>query len=214
MHRRHDHAHTHNLRVILWNRREYRGSTPYSDTELLELAAGKQSPLDKHAMELAWFFEHLIDVENIPQLSVDRKHGGIILVGWSFGVATVLTLLAAQEVLPKHSQLYAKIEQYFKGVVLYGGYINTHPAALGLPVPDDFYDPLSDPDCPTTEGKFENFKFWVSSYGKHPDLASRTRAGISCRVKRTERCTVESWTEEETLRYVEKAAAARSEFAW
>ncbi|KAJ7058720.1 hypothetical protein C8F01DRAFT_990008 [Mycena amicta] len=210
MNRLHDHAHTHNLRIILWNRRDYRGSTPYTDIELEDLRTGNKLHFDKQALQIASFFEHLIDVERIPMLSADRKRGGIILGGWSMGVATGLALLAAQDVLPKNSDLYAKIEPYFKGIVLY----DPPSLAFGVTVPDEFYKPFSDPDLTTLGQIFDNFKLWVSSYSKHPDLATGTAAGISYSEKRTERCTVESWSEEEKERFFEENAAARSELPW
>jgi hypothetical protein len=40
--RLHEHAHNNKLRVIIWNRRDYRGSTKYTDAELDDLKAGRK----------------------------------------------------------------------------------------------------------------------------------------------------------------------------
>nr|GAT48478.1 predicted protein [Mycena chlorophos] len=178
----HAFADKHNLRIILWNRRDYRGSTPYSAAELEELRTGKQSHWDAHAESLVHFFEYLIDTEKIPSPGpgADRGAGGIILSGWSFGAATALSVLAAPSAVPLDSELYKKVEPHFKSLVLY----DPSPLALGTP---------------------------VSSYYTHPNIASEDVSGISGKAKRAEQCTVESWTAEQRETWIEGDAAGRCE---
>lgn len=104
--------------MIIWNRRDYRGSTKYTDAELEDLAAGRKVFQDRLAMQLAWFLEHFVKHENTPKVSLDRKSGGFILMGWSFGNATTLSLLADPAVLP--TELYERIEPYLRSLILYG----------------------------------------------------------------------------------------------
>nr|GAT48477.1 predicted protein [Mycena chlorophos] len=205
----HRFAHKHNLRVILWNRRDYRGSTPYSDAELEELRTGKQSHWHAHALSLALFFQYLIDVEKIPRpSSADRSAmGGIILSGWSFGGATALSILASPSAVPVDSELYKKVEPYFKSFVLY----DTPSWALGTPISPEFYDPFTDPDLPTPEEKYANFPLWVSSYWPHPNIAAEDVSGIMGDAKRAEKCTVESWTAQEREEWIDGVAAGRCE---
>ncbi|KAJ6611318.1 Alpha/Beta hydrolase protein [Mycena sp. CBHHK59/15] len=204
--RLHEHAHKHNLRVILWNRRDYRGSTKYTDEELEDLKAGRKIYQDRLAIQTAWFFEHFIKHENTPELSADRKTGGFILMGWSFGNATTLALFSDPAVIPK--ALYDTIEPYIMSLVIY----DPPYTALGYPLPgqENFYDPWTDPDYPTPEQLYDNFQHWVSSYYTHPDIASGKPSGMSFE-KRTEKRTVSSWTEEQKERYFDKVAAVRTE---
>ncbi|KAJ7156538.1 Alpha/Beta hydrolase protein [Mycena crocata] len=202
----HEHAHKNNLRVILWNRRDYRGSTKYTDDELDDLKAGRKIYQDRLALQTAWFFHHFIQHENIPKLSVDRKAGGFILMGWSFGNATTLALLSDPAVIDK--PLYDSIEPYIMSLVLY----DPPYTALGYTIPNReiFYDPWKDSDYPTPELVYANFQDWVSSYFKHPDLASGKPSGMSF-AKRAEKRTVDKWTKEQKEHYFDTKAAVRTE---
>ncbi|KAJ7605125.1 Alpha/Beta hydrolase protein [Mycena polygramma] len=203
----HEYASQKNLRVIALNRRDYRGSTKYTDAELEDLAAGRKVFQDRLALQLAWFLKYFIDHEGIPTVSREAKSGGFILMGWSFGTATLLSLFSDPTVIPK--ALYETIERYLLSIILY----DPPNSALGYPQPPDehFYNPFTDPDYRTGEEIYENFEHWVSSYFTHPDIASGKASGISY-AKRTEKRTINNWTEEEKEKYVDKLAAARSEF--
>ncbi|KAJ7671855.1 hypothetical protein B0H17DRAFT_948063 [Mycena rosella] len=107
-----------NLRIILWNRRGYRGSTKYSDEELADLKAGRKVFQDRLAIQTAWFLEHFIKNESSPKVTADRSAGGFILMGWSFGNATTLALFADPAVIPK--PLYETVEPHLRSLVLYG----------------------------------------------------------------------------------------------
>ncbi|KAJ7431521.1 Alpha/Beta hydrolase protein [Mycena galericulata] len=202
----HEHAHANNFRIVIWNRRDYRGSTKYTDEELEDLKAGRKIFQDRLMLQIASFFEHLIKHENTPKLSHDRKAGGFILMGWSFGNATTLALLSDPAVIP--ASLYDIIEPYLMSVVLY----DPPYTALGytLPGQETVYNPWTDPDYPTPEQVYDNFQHWVSSYYTHPDIASGKLSGMSFE-KRTAKRTVNSWTEDEKERYFDKVAAARSD---
>ncbi|KAJ6530686.1 Alpha/Beta hydrolase protein [Mycena capillaripes] len=202
----HEFAHQKDLRVILWNRRDYRGSTKYTAEELEDLAAGRKVFQDRLAIQLAWFLEHFIKHENTPKVSLDRRSGGFIVMGWSFGNATTLSLLADPAVLP--TALYETIEPYLRSLVLY----DPPHLALGYEVPgqESVYNPFADPDCPTPVATYDNFKHWVSSYYTHPDIASGKPSGMSF-AKRTEKRTYMAWSEEQRERYVDNEAAVRSE---
>ncbi|KAJ7635145.1 Alpha/Beta hydrolase protein [Roridomyces roridus] len=202
----HAHAHKNNLRLIIWNRRDYRGSTKYTDAELEDLKAGRKVFQDRLAMQMAWFLEHFIRNENTPKLSEDRKTGGFILAGWSFGNATLLSLFSDPGVLPK--ELYEIIEPYVMSFVLY----DPPYTALGYTAEwqPEVYDPWTDPDYPTPAGLYDNFQHWVSSYYKHPDVASGKPSGMSFE-KRTERRTYTSWSNEQKASYFDTTAAVRCE---
>ncbi|KAF7351525.1 Aminodeoxychorismate synthase [Mycena sanguinolenta] len=192
----HRFAHQNDLRVILLNRRDYPGSTKYTDAELEDLKAGRRIFQDRLAIQLAWFLEHFIDHENTPKLSADRN----------FGNATALSLFSNPDAIPK--PLYQTIEPYLMSLVLY----DPPHIALGyvLPGQDSVYDPWTDPDYPTPEAVYDNFKHWVSSYYKHPDIASGKPSGMSFE-KRTERRTYTTWNDEQRAKYFNTTAAVRTE---
>jgi pimeloyl-ACP methyl ester carboxylesterase len=107
--------------VIAWNRRDYHGSTKYTDDELAELATGRQVFQERLAFQLASFLENFIKTKDTPKLSSDRKTGGFIIMGWSFGNATTLSLLSNPSAVPK--PLYEFIEPYVMSIVIYGLFI-------------------------------------------------------------------------------------------
>jgi hypothetical protein len=83
--------------------------------------------------------------------------------------------------------------------------------ALGLPGSETFYQPMADPDYSALEEKYVNFQHWVTSYYKHPDIASGKPSGLSS-AKRTDKRTINSWSEEEKEKCFDVVAAARSDF--
>ncbi|KAJ7139183.1 Alpha/Beta hydrolase protein [Mycena epipterygia] len=201
----HAYAHKYNLRIILWNRRDYHGSTKYSDAELADLWAGRKSFQDRLAIHTAWFLEHFVGHENTPKVTADRKAGGFILVGWSGGNCTTLALFADPTAIPK--PLYEHIEPHLRSLVLYD------PAciSLGYPPPptEGIYDPFTDPEATTSDKLFDIFQPWVSSYFTHPDIASGDPAGLS-REKLSDKQTTSQWTEEQMAKCYDKQAAIRS----
>ncbi|KAJ6509122.1 Alpha/Beta hydrolase protein [Mycena vulgaris] len=200
--RLHEYAQKYNLRIVLWNRRGYRGSTKYSDEELADMRAGRKIFQDRLALQTAWFLEHFIKHENTPAVTADRTAGGFVLAGWSSGVPVVLALFADPDVIPK--PLYEVVEPRLRSLVLY----DPPFTALAYPTPpvEGVYSPFRDPECTTPAQVYEKFKQWASSYYNHPDLASGSPSGLSfanCSEKRT----ISGWTEEEKETYCDGLAA-------
>ena len=82
---------------------------------------------------------------------------------------------------------------------------------FGYDKPPEGYNPFADPDLPTPQAAFENFKYWVSEYYDHPDLASRSINGLNFD-KHGSRPSVENMTPEETAVNFDPVAALRTEF--
>ncbi|KAJ7129097.1 hypothetical protein C8R46DRAFT_925683 [Mycena filopes] len=202
----HEYASRYNLRIIICNRRDYHGSTKYDDQELVELAAGSKTFQDKLGLQMAWFLEHFIKHEATPKVSPDRRTGGFLLVGWSFGNAATLALLADPSVIPP--PVYQIVEPYLRSLVLYD------PPSLALGYPSsgiqEKYDVLADPDCTTPDQFFKTFQNWVTSYYEHPDIAGGLASGVSFE-KCSEKKTIDRWTPEEILTLCEKDAAIRTD---
>ncbi|KAF9461915.1 Alpha/Beta hydrolase protein [Collybia nuda] len=203
----HEYAHRVNLRVVLWNRRDYHGTTKYSDEELTDLKAGRQVFQERHAFQLASFLEHFITTKDTPKLSSDRKTSGFILMGWSFGNATTMSLFANPQVVPK--SLYSLIEPYIMSIVLY----DAPYTAMGYPPPtySGAYYPFEDPDYAGAPERFYHyFLLWVSSHYNHTDVTSRNASGLDYR-KGAEKWTIGGWSDEQKALCIENATAIRSE---
>lgn len=79
-----------NLRTIIINRRDYPGSTKYSDSELEDLVKGRKVFLDRLALLLAYFLKHFVQKEKVPKISADGTRGGFSLLAWSMGTASAM----------------------------------------------------------------------------------------------------------------------------
>ncbi|KAJ7058715.1 hypothetical protein C8F01DRAFT_281316 [Mycena amicta] len=201
--RMHTYAHQHNLRTILCNRRDYRGSTPYTDAELAELYAGKQVFQDRLAMQLTWVMEHFVRLDEVRPVNSDRTMGGIILMGWSSGNNTTLAVLGNPAVIP--GEVYRTIEPYWRSLVLY----DPSCMALGIPRPPGDNHPPTSLAGTSREKLFDQFLAWVSSFYPHPDIASGLPTGL-CFDDPSERQTTKLWTKDEMELYCDVDAAIRS----
>ena len=95
------------VRLILVNRRDYPGSTPFSDAELAELGSSdletRAKALAQQGLEIGLFLAWLIREENIPPVVIDRdgkRQGGIALVAWSLAHTPLAGFLAHADSLP------------------------------------------------------------------------------------------------------------------
>ena len=132
-------ARTHNARVILLNRRDFPGTEPYTEEELAllppppgEEQAGTftEGPnvrafMQARARELYDFLVDLVRRDGIPRAQRERNFGGIVVVGWSFGVTWMSALLshvASFPVPPGEPSL----REHILRVVFFGTRITPH----------------------------------------------------------------------------------------
>lgn len=109
------------VRLVLVNRREYAGSTGYTNEEIDDLKAGRRVWLERIAAEVAQFLKWFIKTFDIPPTYEDeggRKNGGLSVMGWSMGAVTALSILGQPDAISK--DVYDHIEPYFRQVILYG----------------------------------------------------------------------------------------------
>lgn len=111
----HGYAHGMNLRTVIWNRRDYAGSTRYTDAELSDLRKGREIFLDRLAVQLGQFLEQFIERVGVPKISGDHKSGGFAIMGWSMGVASAMPLFSKRHLIP-----YDLLESYVKDLIIYG----------------------------------------------------------------------------------------------
>lgn len=106
------------MRVIALQRKNYSGSSAFTDAEMSEMKSGSKSILDGFAISLAHFVNYLVQNFSISEVSEDRKSGGIALVGWSNGALVAMSLFSDFEVIPK--ELHPVLEDYVKDLIFYG----------------------------------------------------------------------------------------------
>ena len=96
-------------RLILVNRRDYPGSTPFSDTELASLGSGnlrtRAKALVQQGLDIGLFLAWLVREEKIPPMSIEpdsngNRRGGIALVAWSLAHTPLVGFLARADALP------------------------------------------------------------------------------------------------------------------
>ncbi|KAF9259299.1 hypothetical protein L218DRAFT_974660 [Marasmius fiardii PR-910] len=206
--RLHGVASQHNLRTIVWNRRDYPGSTPYTDFELGNLKLAPKTFMNRIGSQIGEFLAKFIEQEKIPKATDDGKAGGIAIMGWSMGTATAMSLFSHSDILPP--QTYSMLEQYVKDLVL-----NDSPyLCFGFKFPSEVptYDPWTDTDAKTPQEKYQRFLVWASSFYDHPNPESGDLCDIDLISKGTADNTITKWSNEEFERYFNKEAAVRSEF--
>ncbi|KAK0463045.1 uncharacterized protein EV420DRAFT_1265217 [Desarmillaria tabescens] len=197
-------AHKSNLRTVVWNRRDYPGSTGYSDGELQELHNGEKTFLDRLAIQMVEFLLLFIEKEAVPKISPDRHLGGFAIMGWSMGTTTAMALFADADLLS--CAQYDMLELYVKDLILYDPPL----VSIGIEVPDDAkpYDPWTDPEYKTAEELYGNFCQWVTGYYDHPSCPTIYNMDFR---KRTDRRSCTSWTSGQWARYYNEGASVRSE---
>jgi len=107
-----------NIRLIIPNRRDYAGSTPYTDQELEALKNGQDSAMENIAKEMARLCRWFIEMQSLPKISSDRKNGGIVLMGWSLGNATTISLFGWPDAIGKEA--LGLLEGYIRKLVVWG----------------------------------------------------------------------------------------------
>ena len=108
------------IRLVLVNRRDYPGSSPYADEEIQSLRTGGDEAHKKfnrkRAEEFATFLSSYIKNERIPPTSAEG--GGLALLGWSSANVLTIALLANLDQLPEHQK--NDIEPYLRSFIIFG----------------------------------------------------------------------------------------------
>ncbi|KAJ7630237.1 Alpha/Beta hydrolase protein [Roridomyces roridus] len=198
----HSLVHQHNIRLILPNRRGYSGSTPFTESEVADMQAGKKEVQERLALETAWFLKYLVENQATPRVSEDRRSGGIVLVGWSLANATTLSILAHPEVVK--GEVYDAVEPYLRTVVAYDPPLS----ATANPPPDPtLYNPLTDASV-TPEQLPNAILLWISAFYEHGDIASLQSSAVNwgkppSSPSPEEIPTIDQWTPEEKAKYLD-----------
>ncbi|KAL5513085.1 hypothetical protein ACEPAH_3483 [Sanghuangporus vaninii] len=162
----------HNIRLVPISRRDYPGSSPYTDEDLEKINTDNAEMNNEfakaRAAEFARFIKTFVEKENIPRASSDWKRGGIVLMAWSAGNAYTLPLLSYADSIQEDTRLF--IEPYLRSLILF----DVPRWVVGSPQLPDALNDLSLPE----EERARRFNIWVSSYFSHKSLTSRNIADL------------------------------------
>ncbi|KAF9072658.1 hypothetical protein BDP27DRAFT_1217333 [Rhodocollybia butyracea] len=196
-----------NIRSVAWNRRDYRGSSELTDADLEDLRLGRKDFLDGRAVQMAQFLVLFIEKEHIIKVNFEENTGGIALMGWSMGVASVMPFFSDPSLFGEET--YNFLEPYIKNLIL----LDPPASSLGYPeiCNQEIYDPWYDPEYQTPEEKFQGFCSWVSTYYDHPNLSINSPTFDELKHS-SQDATILKWTAEEFSLFYDEKAAVRSEY--
>ncbi|ETW81374.1 Esterase/lipase/thioesterase [Heterobasidion irregulare TC 32-1] len=138
------------MRFVAVNRREYKGSTPFSDAEKAVLTNGTDE------QKLQW----LRDRGN------ELATGGVALLGWSMGVSTTIATIANVDSFAPDIQL--SLGSHLRAHIMH----EPPTVALGLPRPPKLWTPRLDESLPM-KTRISYMTRWLTSYFAHGDLSTR-----------------------------------------
>ncbi|KAH9937693.1 Alpha/Beta hydrolase protein [Fomitopsis serialis] len=162
------HAADCNMRLVALNTRDYRGSTPYSSSDLEALRSTnldeQRAMIDARGQEVAAFLVWFIRQANIPLRSKNQEitsSGGLALLGWSWGNTMTVSFLAQASRLPQEDRRF--IDDYLSAFIMYDS------ARHGLGVPPEITEGLRRPARGRDETVDQNnvFQHWLSGYYVH-----------------------------------------------
>lgn len=115
-------AHSHNLRIVLVNRRHYPHSSPYTKEEIEKIKDGDPIAHEEftkcRAKEYASFLEKYIAANDIPKAAEDGNSGGIVLMSWSGGNYFGMQVLSYADVISP--EVREAIEPYLRSLIIFG----------------------------------------------------------------------------------------------
>ncbi|KAH9940405.1 uncharacterized protein BXZ73DRAFT_98841 [Epithele typhae] len=164
-------ARSKNIRLVLVNRQDYPGGAPYNsaDRALLPAQAGSSRQTVPLPSENAWvFMQHrastlnqllveLVLARGVTPAEPARNKGGIVLAGWSLGVAWITALLTHGGSFQQNG---VDLGQYLRRVILYEGSSTVYG-----------YPPSPDPN-PQLSVQEQDPLLWLSEYFAHGDTAA------------------------------------------
>ncbi|EJD07446.1 uncharacterized protein FOMMEDRAFT_149975 [Fomitiporia mediterranea MF3/22] len=160
----------HQIRLVLVNRRDYPGSTPYTEEDIDKIrvdSAETHAEFAKaRAAEFARFIRTFVEKENVPKASADWKRGGVVLLAWSSGNSYTLPLLSYIDSVPGDTREI--LSQYLRSHVIF----DAPSWILGLTPNTAGFGVLTNKSV-SLEGRANSFSEFVSSYYTHKSLTSR-----------------------------------------
>jgi hypothetical protein len=110
------------VRFVSINRRNYTGSTPWTESEIAVVNNGadeqKLAFHEDRSREFATFISKFIELNSLPAISIDRKTGGVVVLGWSLGALNALSIPAFLSSYSVHIQ--ASLQSHLLLVIMLG----------------------------------------------------------------------------------------------
>ncbi|KAG5729119.1 hypothetical protein E4T56_gene3183 [Termitomyces sp. T112] len=156
-----DSAWSRQLRIIAFNRREYPGSSPYTDDERRVIRTGSFEERLSFVQEQGKLIVLAVD-GLIQQLSLPRR---VAVAGWSLGTATLISMYCS--IGRVSDDVQRRLRDSVKTFIL----LDTTIYCLGVPTPPGGYNPFFDRGL-SAEQRTPAFQQWASSYYQHGDLSS------------------------------------------
>lgn len=122
-----------NIRLVLVNRREYPGSSLFTEEDLNKLQSKDDAAhiefARERAEEIATFIKVFKDQEDIPEASSDGRIGGVSLMGWSSGALQTIAVLGYADLLAESTK--KSIEPYLRSYIVFGEFISSYASHTG-----------------------------------------------------------------------------------
>ncbi|KAH9485377.1 hypothetical protein JR316_0002285 [Psilocybe cubensis] len=204
----HDLAAKHNFRTIAFQRRGYQGSTEYTASELDDQYSGKKVFIDRLALELAYFCQHIVEEHTIPLRSKDGKSGGIALLGWSMGAVSVMPAKLPCKIYTVPGFIWYAFEDFQS--------LRNEVEAYGYDLPSDYEAPKpvngDQKQALTNEEIYGAVRIAISGYYDKPKDWSGDINTLDQRM-RADEVTVDRWTAEENTKYFSLESAMKTDFS-
>jgi len=167
-----------NVRFVAVTRRNYRGSTPFTEEELKVVNNGpeeeKTAFIVKRGVELLTFMDKFLQEKKVPlQPLQEGKPGGIAIVGWSLG--NTVTLSAIANIKSAAPEVQQRLRPLIHTLILH----EASKTVLGhAPDPRNWVPwNLVDQTIPE-KIEMPFFAWWTTAYFEHDDLSDRTGSGL------------------------------------
>ncbi|KXN81409.1 hypothetical protein AN958_04729 [Leucoagaricus sp. SymC.cos] len=160
-----------NVRIVTITRRNYRGSTPFTEAELRVINSGtdeeKTAFMTRRGVEILVFIYKFLVENKIPlQVPEDGIPGGVAIAGWSLGVAEVLAAIAS--ITSADPDIQAHLAPLIHTLIIHEPSQNI----IGQPLAPGHWSPfhLIDQTIPES-AEMSFFVWWVTAYFQHGDLS-------------------------------------------
>ncbi|KZT65133.1 hypothetical protein DAEQUDRAFT_697601 [Daedalea quercina L-15889] len=162
------HATDHNMRIVAVNMRDYRGSTPFSSSDLEQLGSmeldKQRSMIQARGSEIAAFLLWFVRKEDVPHRlhkPDDGRSGGVALLAWSWGNSMTMSFLAQAKSLPEEDRRL--LGDNLTAFIIYDS------SRYGLGVPPALFEGVRRPELRSGSSMDQKqvHLHWLSGYFSH-----------------------------------------------
>lgn len=111
-------AHKYNIRLVVVQRRDYAGSSQYTDEEMRLLRENPTLFFQNAGAVFVHFLHYIVKNTHVCKPTEDRSRGGVSLSAWSLGCAYAMSTFAEDSAVDQ--AIRDAIDPYITALVLYG----------------------------------------------------------------------------------------------